>query len=56
MSVVCLCNGLTEDAVRAAVAAGARRPKEVYCGCGGRAQCGGCAGAVLAVLREANAR
>jgi len=50
--ILCLCNALSDAAVREAVAGGAARPKEVYCACGARAQCGRCAGAVLAILRE----
>jgi bacterioferritin-associated ferredoxin len=50
--IVCLCNGLTEAAVRDAIAAGARRPREVYCACGKRAQCGSCTGAILSMLRD----
>lgn len=54
--IVCLCNGLTEAAVREAIAAGARRPKDVYCGCGKRAQCGCCTGTILTMLREPASR
>ena len=50
--IVCLCNAMSEQQVRAAVAAGASRPKEVYACCGGRAQCGCCAPTVLGILRE----
>jgi bacterioferritin-associated ferredoxin len=50
--VVCLCNAMTDGDVRAAVAAGAARPKEVYACCGGRAQCGCCTATVLQILRE----
>lgn len=54
--IVCLCNGLTDDAVRAAISAGARRPKDVYCGCGKQAQCGCCTGTILSMLREPSPR
>jgi bacterioferritin-associated ferredoxin len=50
--VVCLCNAMTDGDVRAAVAAGAARPKEIYACCGGRAQCGCCTPTVLQILRE----
>ncbi len=50
--VVCLCNAMTDGDVRAAVAAGAVRPKEVYACCGGRAQCGCCTATVVQILRE----
>jgi bacterioferritin-associated ferredoxin len=49
--IVCLCNAMSEEQVRAAIAAGATRPKEVYACCGGRAQCGCCTSIVLGILR-----
>jgi bacterioferritin-associated ferredoxin len=50
--IICLCNAMSDGDVRAAVAAGAARPKDVYACCGGRAQCGGCTATVLQILRE----
>jgi bacterioferritin-associated ferredoxin len=50
--IVCLCNAISEGDVRAALLAGATRPKEVYDCCGGRAQCGNCAPTVLRIIRE----
>ena len=50
--VVCLCNAMTDAAVREAIAGGASRPREVYACCGGRAQCGGCTAAIVSLLRE----
>jgi bacterioferritin-associated ferredoxin len=50
--IVCLCNAMSEEQVRAAIAAGASRPNEVYACCGGRARCGCCARAVLGILRD----
>ena len=50
--IVCLCNGLTDAAVRNAIAAGAKRPRDVYCAFGKRAQCGCCTGAILSILRD----
>lgn len=48
---ICLCNGMTDSAVADAIAAGAMRPKEVYCACGGIAQCGICTTMILAMIR-----
>jgi bacterioferritin-associated ferredoxin len=49
---VCLCNAITDNQVRAAAAAGAKRPKEVFetCGCG--AQCASCTRTILGLLRR----
>jgi bacterioferritin-associated ferredoxin len=52
---VCLCNGLSDRQLGEAVRDGARRPAEVYAACGCRAQCGRCAGTVLAIIRGASA-
>ncbi|HWX49729.1 MAG TPA: (2Fe-2S)-binding protein [Roseomonas sp.] len=49
---VCLCNGLTDTQIRGAIDAGARRPKEVYAACNCAAQCGGCTGTMLSIIRE----
>jgi len=49
---VCLCNGLTDQQIQWAVAAGATRPKDVYCACACRAQCGGCTRTILSLIRE----
>lgn len=49
---ICLCNGLTDSQIAAAVAAGAKRPKEVYCACGGAAQCGTCTATILSIIRS----
>jgi bacterioferritin-associated ferredoxin len=48
---VCLCNAITDEQVRRAVCAGARRPKEVYEAAGHTAQCGKCTRDILAILR-----
>ena len=50
---ICLCNALTERQVRQAVEDGAGRPREVYGACGCRAQCGTCARAIAAAIRDA---
>jgi bacterioferritin-associated ferredoxin len=39
---VCNCNGIREREVRAAIAAGAQRPAEVFRACGARPQCARC--------------
>jgi bacterioferritin-associated ferredoxin len=49
---VCLCNALTDSQVRAAAAAGATRPKEVFANCGCGAQCATCTRAILSILRD----
>jgi bacterioferritin-associated ferredoxin len=50
---VCLCNALTDRRLKqAAAATGSTRPGDAYAACGCRAQCGQCAKAVLALLRE----
>lgn len=50
--VICLCNAMSDGDVRAAVASGATRPKDVYACCGGRAQCGCCTATIMQILRE----
>ncbi len=50
--IVCACNVLSDAAIRAALAAGASRPAEVYSGCGCEARCGGCTAAILGIIRE----
>jgi bacterioferritin-associated ferredoxin len=54
--IVCSCNAMSEGDVRAALASGATRPKEVYDCCGGRAQCGCCAPTVLRIIRGEGAK
>jgi bacterioferritin-associated ferredoxin len=49
---VCLCNGLTDGQVRAAAAAGATRPKDVFATCNCGAQCATCTRTILSILRE----
>lgn len=46
--IICDCNRLTRADVVAAIAAGARRPTEVYARCGCAAQCGRC----LDIIRD----
>ncbi len=52
---ICLCNGLTDAHIQQAVAAGATRPKDVYCACGHSAQCGNCTRTILGMIRDAAA-
>lgn len=39
---VCNCNGIRERQVRAAIAAGAKRPSEIFQACDSRPQCARC--------------
>jgi bacterioferritin-associated ferredoxin len=52
---ICLCNALADTRIIEVVADGARRPRDVYAACGCRAQCGGCAKAVLRLIHEVRA-
>jgi bacterioferritin-associated ferredoxin len=52
---ICLCNALADTRIIEVVADGARRPRDVYAACGCRAQCGGCAKAVLRLIQEGRA-
>ncbi len=54
--IVCLCNALSDAQLADAIAKGARRPKEVYCACGGTAQCGTCTKTILTMIRETPAQ
>jgi bacterioferritin-associated ferredoxin len=50
---ICLCNALTDRKLKQVADAGAgRRLVDVYAACGCHAQCGQCARAILALLRE----
>jgi bacterioferritin-associated ferredoxin len=50
---VCLCNGITERAVRAAVDAGARNLDDLRVMTGVAANCGSCADVAMQVLVDA---
>jgi bacterioferritin-associated ferredoxin len=50
---VCLCNGITDRAVREAAHAGARNLSELTAMTGCASTCGSCADVALQVLREA---
>jgi bacterioferritin-associated ferredoxin len=52
-AIVCDCNRLTRGDIARAIAAGARRPTEVYEGCGRAAQCGRCLDVIRAMLAAA---
>ncbi|MDG5485317.1 (2Fe-2S)-binding protein [Mycolicibacterium gadium] len=47
---VCLCQGVTNEAVYAAVVAGARTPKQVSAACGAGSECGRCCRTVRAII------
>ena len=49
---ICLCNAITDCQVRAAAAAGATRPKDVFATCGCGAQCATCTRNMVTILRE----
>jgi bacterioferritin-associated ferredoxin len=50
---VCLCLGVTSDAVSRAVAAGASTTKQVADACGAGSQCGRCRRTVRAIIDAA---
>ena len=54
--IICSCNVLSDRQITEAVVAGAGRPREVYAACGCKAECGGCTGTILAMVREAAMR
>ncbi|WP_077808580.1 (2Fe-2S)-binding protein [Neoasaia chiangmaiensis] len=49
--IVCSCNALTHRDIETAVEKGASRPAEIYAARNCRAQCGGCVGGIVCVLR-----
>ncbi|MEY8014630.1 (2Fe-2S)-binding protein [Mycobacterium servetii] len=50
---VCLCNGVTNQTVCEAIAAGASTTRDVARACGAGADCGRCRRTVRAILRSA---
>ena len=52
---VCICNGITERQVKAAVAAGAKRWPDVHRHHGCRAQCGSCGPEIAAHIHASAA-
>ncbi|MCW8084748.1 (2Fe-2S)-binding protein [Sabulicella glaciei] len=51
-----MCNAMTDKDIRAAIAGGAERPKDVYCACGKSAQCGCCTSMILSMIRDETAK
>jgi len=49
---VCNCNGIREREVRAAIAAGASRPAEIFRSCDCTAQCARCVSEMREMLQE----
>jgi bacterioferritin-associated ferredoxin len=49
---VCNCNGIRERDVRAAIAAGANRPSEIFKACDAQAQCARCVCDMREILQE----
>jgi bacterioferritin-associated ferredoxin len=52
--IVCLCRGLSEDAIRTTIQDGADTPRKVVIACGAGADCGACRSFVRALLDETN--
>lgn len=52
---VCICNGISDRTVRAAVAAGCRSVAQVYKAVGERPQCGKCVHQIKAMVRGGGA-
>jgi len=51
--IVCVCNRLNENRIRAAIAGGAQTPCQVYAGCGVERNCGRCQETIADMLDEA---
>ena len=49
---VCNCNGIREREVRAAIAAGANRPAQIFKACDSRPQCARCVCDMRQMLQE----
>ncbi len=49
---VCLCRGVTERSVCAAIAAGACSVQDLAAGCGAGSRCGGCLPSIERILEE----
>jgi len=52
---VCICNGLSDTRIQAAIADGACRTHDVYAACDCRAQCGCCTATILGMIRSPEA-
>lgn len=53
--VICHCQAVNDESVRAMILAGARDPDEVARRCGAGSRCGGCLPALLGLLDEFDA-
>jgi bacterioferritin-associated ferredoxin len=51
--VICLCRGVTEDQICAAIEAGARTVEEVRHACGANTGCGGCQDEIWELIEDA---
>lgn len=51
---ICICNGITDHALRAVVRAGARCPHSAYAALGGEPRCGTCLEFAKSLIEEAN--
>jgi bacterioferritin-associated ferredoxin len=49
---ICLCNALTDGQIKDALAAGAKKPRDVYAACNCAGQCGNCARTIQVMIRE----
>ncbi|WP_163686470.1 (2Fe-2S)-binding protein [Mycolicibacterium gadium] len=47
---VCLCQGVTNETVSAAVVAGAKTPKQVSTACGAGSECGRCCRTIRSII------
>ncbi len=54
--IVCLCQGVSETKVRAAIDAGAQTRREVTAACRAGAGCGGCHPTIRNLIRERRAQ
>lgn len=54
--IVCHCNVVRAEEIRSEVRMGAACPDEVAARCGAGARCGGCVGAVVAIVQDEQRR
>lgn len=54
--IVCVCNRLNEQRIRAACASGVAKPDDVYAQCGVKKNCGRCLETIAGILDETEAR
>jgi bacterioferritin-associated ferredoxin len=50
--IVCVCNRLNEQRIRAACASGAAKPEDVYAHCGVKKNCGRCLETIAEIHSE----